>query len=63
LICLRCYEFHNLTVISILSLIKIVILFSSGPLYLDDLEAILDEGLVSLNTEAEDGSVEEVCIP
>uniref|UniRef100_A0A2N9GKY8 non-specific serine/threonine protein kinase n=1 Tax=Fagus sylvatica TaxID=28930 RepID=A0A2N9GKY8_FAGSY len=33
---------------------------SIGPLYLDDLEAILDEGLVSLNTEAEDGSVEEV---
>jgi len=33
---------------------------SKEPLYVDDLEAILDEGLLSLNLEVEDGSVEEV---
>lgn len=33
------------------------------PLYIDDLENILDEGMVSLNTMAEDGSIEEVCVP
>lgn len=33
---------------------------SPEPLYIDDLENILDEGMLSLNTMAEDGSVEEV---
>ncbi|KDP23617.1 hypothetical protein JCGZ_23450 [Jatropha curcas] len=33
---------------------------SKEPLYIDDLENILDEGLLSLNTMIEDGSVEEV---
>ncbi|XVF06256.1 hypothetical protein REPUB_Repub06bG0032100 [Reevesia pubescens] len=30
------------------------------PLYIDDLENILEEGLLSLNTMVEDGSIEEV---
>ncbi|KAG2695287.1 hypothetical protein I3843_07G007900 [Carya illinoinensis] len=30
------------------------------PLYIDDLENILDEAMLSLNTEAEDGSIEEI---
>ncbi|EEF49714.1 Pre-rRNA-processing protein TSR2, putative [Ricinus communis] len=33
---------------------------SKEPLYIDDLENILDEGMISLNTMIEDGSVEEV---
>lgn len=33
---------------------------SKEPRYIDDLEAILDEGMLSLNVEVEDGSVEEV---
>ncbi|GAV69874.1 WGG domain-containing protein [Cephalotus follicularis] len=33
---------------------------SKEPLYIDDLENILDEGIVSLNTIADDGSIEEV---
>ncbi|XP_028783970.1 pre-rRNA-processing protein TSR2 homolog [Neltuma alba] len=33
---------------------------SKGPLYIDDLEEKLDEGMVSLNMEVEDGSIEEV---
>ncbi|XP_065872456.1 uncharacterized protein [Euphorbia lathyris] len=33
---------------------------SQEPLYMDDLENILDEGMLSLNTMIEDGSVEEV---
>ncbi|WCJ18373.1 Pre-rRNA-processing protein TSR2 conserved region [Euphorbia peplus] len=33
---------------------------SKEPLYLDDLENILDEGMLSLNTMIEDGSIEEV---
>ncbi|KAF2316880.1 hypothetical protein GH714_042221 [Hevea brasiliensis] len=33
---------------------------SKEPLYIDDLENILDEGMLSLNTMIEDGSVEEV---
>jgi len=34
---------------------------SKGPLYIDDLESILDESMaLSFNTEIEDGSVEEV---
>ena len=32
------------------------------PLYIDDLEDILDQGMLSLNVEVEDGSVEEVSI-
>jgi pre-rRNA-processing protein TSR2 len=32
------------------------------PLYIDDLEDILDEGMLSFNVEVEDGSIEEVCI-
>ncbi|XVF57300.1 hypothetical protein PTKIN_Ptkin06aG0194200 [Pterospermum kingtungense] len=32
----------------------------SEPLYIDDLENILEEGLLSLNTLVEDGSIEEV---
>ncbi|RVW79233.1 hypothetical protein CK203_045241 [Vitis vinifera] len=31
-----------------------------GPLYIDDLENILDEAMLSLNTMTEDGSIEEV---
>ncbi|RZB99194.1 hypothetical protein D0Y65_021892, partial [Glycine soja] len=30
------------------------------PLYIDDLEDILDQGMLSLNVEVEDGSTEEV---
>ncbi|KAG7024555.1 Pre-rRNA-processing protein TSR2-like protein [Cucurbita argyrosperma subsp. argyrosperma] len=30
------------------------------PLYIDDLEMILDEALLSLNTQVDDGSIEEV---
>ncbi|XP_054809673.1 uncharacterized protein LOC129311403 [Prosopis cineraria] len=33
---------------------------SKEPLYIDDLENMLDEGMLSLNMEVEDGSVEEV---
>ncbi|XP_030928378.1 pre-rRNA-processing protein TSR2 homolog [Quercus lobata] len=33
---------------------------SKEPLYMDDLEAILEEGLLTLNTEVDDGSIEEV---
>ncbi|PON32207.1 Pre-rRNA-processing protein TSR [Parasponia andersonii] len=33
---------------------------STGPLYIDDLEEILFEGLQSLNTMVDDGSIEEV---
>ncbi|XP_011003790.1 PREDICTED: pre-rRNA-processing protein TSR2 homolog [Populus euphratica] len=33
---------------------------SKEPLYIDDLESILDEAMLSLNTMIEDGSVEEV---
>ncbi|GLT26868.1 hypothetical protein SLA2020_019080 [Shorea laevis] len=33
---------------------------SKEPLYIDDLEMILEESLLSLNTMAEDGSIEEV---
>ncbi|KAJ1424450.1 Pre-rRNA-processing protein TSR2 [Sesbania bispinosa] len=33
---------------------------SKEPLYIDDLEGILDEGMLSLNVEVEDGSIEEV---
>ncbi|ESW28467.1 hypothetical protein PHAVU_003G288900 [Phaseolus vulgaris] len=33
---------------------------SKDPLYIDDLEDILDQGMLSLNVEVEDGSVEEV---
>ncbi|XP_057434869.1 uncharacterized protein LOC130727683 [Lotus japonicus] len=33
---------------------------SKEPLYIDDLEAIFDEGMLSLNVEVEDGSIEEV---
>ncbi|XP_061373380.1 uncharacterized protein LOC133315735 [Gastrolobium bilobum] len=33
---------------------------SKEPLYIDDLESILDEGMLSLNVEVEDGSIEEV---
>ncbi|KAF5453892.1 hypothetical protein F2P56_023604 [Juglans regia] len=33
---------------------------SREPLYIDDLENILDEAMLSLNTEAEDGSIEEI---
>ncbi|KAF3454364.1 hypothetical protein FNV43_RR04811 [Rhamnella rubrinervis] len=33
---------------------------SREPLYIDDLETILDEAMISLNTMTEDGSVEEV---
>ncbi|BAT81600.1 hypothetical protein VIGAN_03135900 [Vigna angularis var. angularis] len=29
------------------------------PLYIDDLEDILDQGMLSLNVEVEDGSIEE----
>jgi len=32
------------------------------PLYIDDLEDILDQGMLSLNVEVEDGSIEEVYI-
>ncbi|XP_020214866.1 pre-rRNA-processing protein TSR2 homolog [Cajanus cajan] len=33
---------------------------SKEPLYIDDLEDLLDQGMLSLNVEVEDGSVEEV---
>ncbi|RVW70252.1 hypothetical protein CK203_056196 [Vitis vinifera] len=33
---------------------------SREPLYIDDLENILDEAMLSLNTMTEDGSIEEV---
>ncbi|KAG4921441.1 hypothetical protein AAZX31_18G135000 [Glycine max] len=33
---------------------------SKEPLYIDDLEDILDQGMLSLNVEVEDGSIEEV---
>ncbi|KAF2298524.1 hypothetical protein GH714_023963 [Hevea brasiliensis] len=33
---------------------------SKEPHYIDDLESILDEGMLSLNTMIEDGSIEEV---
>ncbi|XP_027357694.1 pre-rRNA-processing protein TSR2 homolog [Abrus precatorius] len=33
---------------------------SKEPLYIDDLEEILDQGMLSLNVEVEDGSIEEV---
>ncbi|KAJ6762882.1 hypothetical protein OIU79_023598 [Salix purpurea] len=33
---------------------------SKEPLYIDDLESILDESMLSLNTMIEDGSIEEV---
>ncbi|KAK4253492.1 hypothetical protein QN277_010156 [Acacia crassicarpa] len=35
---------------------------SEEPLYIDDLESMLYEGMVSLNLEIEDGSVEEVAM-
>ena len=35
----------------------------SETLYIDDLENILDEGMLSLNAMIEDGSIEEVCLP
>lgn len=38
------------------------VLTLAEPLYIDDLENILDEGMLSLNTMIEDGSVEEVCL-
>lgn len=31
------------------------------PIYIDDLENMLDEFMLSLNTEIDDGSIEEVC--
>ncbi|KAJ8899046.1 hypothetical protein K2173_008878 [Erythroxylum novogranatense] len=34
--------------------------YSKEPLYIDDLENILDEGMLSLNVMIEDGSIEEV---
>ncbi|KAK7386727.1 hypothetical protein VNO78_27062 [Psophocarpus tetragonolobus] len=33
---------------------------SKEPLYIDDIEDILDQGMLSLNVEVEDGSIEEV---
>ncbi|XP_020201830.1 pre-rRNA-processing protein TSR2 [Cajanus cajan] len=33
---------------------------SKEPLYIDDLEDLLDQGMLSLNVEVEDGSIEEV---
>ncbi|KAI4350033.1 hypothetical protein L6164_010561 [Bauhinia variegata] len=33
---------------------------SKEPLYIDDLEQILDDGMLSLNVEVDDGSIEEV---
>lgn len=36
---------------------------SKETLYIDDLENILDEGMLSLNAMIEDGSIEEVCRP
>ncbi|KAK7307075.1 hypothetical protein VNO77_39817 [Canavalia gladiata] len=33
---------------------------TKGPLYIDDLETILDEGMLSLNTEIEDNSIQDV---
>lgn len=36
--------------------------FSSEPLYIDDLEDVLNEAMLSLNTMTEDGSIEEVSI-
>ena len=40
----------------------IVLVDMSEPLYIDDLEDILDQGMLSLNVEVEDGSIEEVYI-
>jgi len=37
-------------------------LFFPEPLYIDDLENMLHQVLESLNTLAEDGSAEEVCL-
>lgn len=34
--------------------------FCSEPLYIDDLETLIDEGMLSFNLEIQDGSVEEV---
>jgi hypothetical protein len=37
-------------------------LFSPEPLYIDDLENMLEEALYSLDTTTEDSIVEEVCL-
>lgn len=42
-------------------LLNFFCLFAAEPLYIDDLESLLDEAMLSLNTMTEDGSVEEVC--
>jgi len=34
--------------------------FSSEPIYIDDLEDLLDEGMDSFNATIDDGSIEEV---
>jgi pre-rRNA-processing protein TSR2 len=36
--------------------------FCTDPLYIDDLETLLDEGVLAFNLQIEDGSVEEVVI-
>jgi hypothetical protein len=36
--------------------------FCTDPLYIDDVETILDEGTLAFNLQIEDGSVEEVGI-
>jgi hypothetical protein len=36
--------------------------FCTDPLYIDDLETLLDEGVLAFNLQIEDGSVEEVAI-
>jgi hypothetical protein len=36
--------------------------FFTDPLYIDDLETLLDEGALAFNLQIEDGSVEEVLI-
>lgn len=41
---------------------EFIFYFCPEPLYIDDLEALLDEGMLSFNLEIQDGSVEEVCI-
>lgn len=40
----------------------LVVAFFPEPLYMDDLENMLDEAMLSLNTMTEDGSIEEVCL-
>lgn len=43
-----------------LVLMYFLLILCIGPIYIDELEDILDDFMLSLNTEVDDGSIEEV---